>query len=192
MSEDEVEAIAEKGFEADRNDDLPGAMKWLKEAADLGHAKAQSMLAYKLDKADFDEWAFELYKASAEQGYAEAMYGLAGMYRMGEGTTWDEGLALQWYMKAAEANYHKAQFQIGYIYEFGNLGLDIDYEKALEWYKRPAEEGFRRAILRMILVYENGELGQAIDLVKVEYWRQKKADQESKLRQINESKKDLQ
>ena len=65
--------------------DVRRAMPPLKRAADAGHAPAQSLYAYILDKAEYNEEAAQYFRRAAEQGDADGQYGLGILYAAGEG-----------------------------------------------------------------------------------------------------------
>jgi TPR repeat protein len=55
---------------------------------------------------------------------------------------------MEWYQKAAEQGNAVAQFNIGYLYEYG-LGVQKDQSKAMEWYKKAADGGYIEAKWRL-------------------------------------------
>ena len=68
------------------------------------------------------------------------------------------------YTTAADNGHARAQWQLGYAYEDGLLGLKIDIEMALMWFKKAAACGDGDAQWRLGKAYEYGELTLAIDL----------------------------
>ena len=72
------------------------------------------------------------------------------------------------YTTAADNGHARAQWQLGYAYEDGLLGLKIDFEMALIWFKKAAAGGgnvfSRDAQFRLGKAHEFGELTLAIDL----------------------------
>jgi len=90
------------GSQAYRTGDVVQAMALLKRSADAGHAPSQSLLAYILDKAEFDEDAVAYYRKAAAQGDAEGEFGLGSMYAAGEGVKRDRAEARKWITRAAE------------------------------------------------------------------------------------------
>ena len=47
---------------------------------------------------------------------------------------------MEWYLKAAEQNYARAQLYIGMLYAYGN-GVPRDVDKAIYWYRKAAANG---------------------------------------------------
>ena len=84
------------------------------------------------------------YKASAEQGDAEAQFNLGFCYDDGRGVKKDYGEAVKWYRKAAEQNFAPAQFNLGYCYANGQ-GVKKNLEEAVEWYRQAAEQNYTPA-----------------------------------------------
>ena len=78
------------------------------------------------------------------------------------------------YTTAADNGHARAQWQLGYAYEDGLLGLKIDIEMALIWFKKAAAEGgnvfSRDAQFRLGKAHEFGELTLAIDLEAARTW----------------------
>jgi len=84
------------------------------------------------DKGDYAT-ALKEWRPLAEQGDAEAQYGLGVIYKHARGVPQDYEQALHWYSKAAEQGHASAQYNLGLMYELGQ-GRPEDYEKAASWY----------------------------------------------------------
>jgi TPR repeat protein len=54
-------------------------------------------------------------------------------------------LAMQWFRKAADQNYSKAQYNIGRLYECGGGDVFSDYYQSIEWYQKYKDGGFEDA-----------------------------------------------
>ena len=96
--------------------------------------------------------AVRWHRKAAEQGHAEAQYGLGIRYARGEGVDQDYVEAVRWYRKAAEQGHAEAQYGLGIRYARGE-GVDQDYVEAVRWYRKAAEQGHidaKLAILRRI------------------------------------------
>jgi len=138
QAEDASEAF-EKGLAAYNRDDLPGALPLFRQAAEGGSAEAQAWLGYILDFAEENDEAVRWYRASAEQGLAEGMAGLADMYAKGEGVGKDLAEARSLYEQAAEAGSDRAARVLAGAYETGGLDVEADAAQAAYWKSREAE-----------------------------------------------------
>ena len=61
---------------------------------------------------------FATTKLKAEQGHADAQYRLALMYDYGENIDQDYAQAFKWYQKSANQWYEKAQYNLGWMFDF--------------------------------------------------------------------------
>ena len=77
-------------------------------------------------------------------------------YKGRNGKKQDRSKAVVWYRKSAEQGYHKAQFSLGYCYNYGK-GVTRDYIEAVEWYKKAVEQGNAYAQYNLGVCYNNGE-----------------------------------
>jgi TPR repeat protein len=184
------------------------AIKWYQKAADQGYAKAQydlgSMYRSSVDVRQKSElsvtWyktlyatakgvlkndteAVKWYRKAANQGYAEAQYGLGRMYDYGEGVRESDNQAVKWYQKAADQGYAKAQSQLGWMYQSGK-GVRKDYKQAVKWYQKAADQGSAGAQKNIGWMYHNGK-GVREDYKQAVKWYQKAADQGSAGAQYN-------
>ena len=111
----------------------------------------------------------------AEQGNAEAQYGLGVMYEHGQGVPQDDAEAVKWYRKAAEQGEANAQFILGNMYDDGR-GVTQDYAEALKWYRKAAEQGDAEAQYNLGVMYGNGR-GVTQDYAEAVGWYRKAAEQ---------------
>ncbi len=94
------------GKEAYDKENYSEAFKYLKKAAEQGHAEAQYLLGkcyfngqgVTEDRIEAGKWT----RKAAEQGYVDAQYLLGECYSLGKGVTKDLTEATKWYRKAAE------------------------------------------------------------------------------------------
>jgi serine/threonine-protein kinase len=107
--------------------------------AESGDKEAQYHLATLYAKApgrqNFSE-AFNWFKKSAMQGYADAQASLGVMYKDGmtpDGRQ-DPAEAVRWFEQAEAQNNGRAQYWLGEAYEKGLAGLDVSRGKAEELY----------------------------------------------------------
>jgi TPR repeat protein len=159
------------GSEAYRGGDVVQAMARLKASADAGYAPAQSLLAYILNQADFNDEAVAYYRKAAAQGDAEGEYGLGSMYAAGEGVKRDPVEARKWITRAAERGHVPAISLLALAYIKGELGIN-ETERggadALRWVRRAADAGDVPAMEELALAYRTGAYGLAVDLKQAE------------------------
>jgi len=157
-----------KAEQAFNQADIVSAMAWYRRAAGMGHAPAQSRLAYLLDNAEQNEEAAKWYQLAAEQGFAEAEFGLGTMYAGGEGVERDSEKAVELFTRAANQGYLRAIHVMALAYEKGGLGLRIDYDKALAWLNTGVNAGDPWSIKWLAKAYRSGRLGLRIDPQRAE------------------------
>ena len=77
------------------------------------------------------------------------------MYDLGRGIPKDYLEAVEWYRKAAEQGYAKAQYKLGFAYD---IGLDVpqDYLEAVKWYRKAADQGDAEAQVILGGMYAEG------------------------------------
>jgi TPR repeat protein len=97
--------------------DLARAMRYSEKAANLGDARAQTMLGNFFasgvqGKPDYEQ-AAKWYRKASDQGEANAQYALATMLERGSGVSADPSLAEHYYQLAAERGIAEAQFRLG-------------------------------------------------------------------------------
>lgn len=88
--------------------------------------------------------AFELLRAEAEGGFANAQYSLGKAYRDGAGVEPDAKAAAEWFLAAAEQGYAKAQRNIGVRLLRGE-GIERDELAGLSWLNIAARGGLATA-----------------------------------------------
>lgn len=103
---------------------------------------------------DFSK-ASELYLHSAQQGYAQAMVQLAGLYLNGLNGEKNEAEALMWYKKAAELGNRDALYHLGVLAETG-VAMTLDYSEAVRYYQAASDKGNTNAILALAKMYQDG------------------------------------
>ena len=82
------------------------------------------------------------------------------MYDQGKGVIQDYEEAFKWYQLAADQEYARAQYSLGYMYEDGE-GVDRDYAEAVKWWRLAAEQGVAEAqYLLDHLLAQHPELAQ--------------------------------
>ncbi len=149
----------EEGLEAYLKEDFSTAVTMLRQSAELGYAKAQSLLGFCYAKGNGVEFSFKeavkWYTSAAEQGDPEAQNKLGWCYQYGEGVEQSYSMAFDWNMKAALQGYAISQNNIGAYYFYG-WGVDQSYELAHKWYTLAAKQGEPMSLYHLGLIYEQG------------------------------------
>jgi TPR repeat protein len=140
--------------------------------------------------------ARELYLKAVELGSASAANHLGRLYINGEGVQKNEEEAGKWYQKSVELDpslenkcmngQHSngllcavvrvamqgsapGEYELGKLYEYGGLDIEIDLDKAFTLYYRAAKKGYAPAALFLASCYKEGK-GVAPDAKKAQYW----------------------
>ncbi len=94
---------------------------------------------------DFAE-AYCIMRPLADAGDADSQYNIGWMYFNGYGLRVNDGLALQWWLKASEQGHSDASFSIGMLYSLGDGNIRKNNDKAIDFYLLAAEDGQEDAI----------------------------------------------
>jgi TPR repeat protein len=132
--------------------DLDTARRWVTQAAEQGHARAQYRLASMqlLGEGGARDvpGGLDLFKKclpaltkQAEAGQADAQGKLGILFARGVGVKQDAEAAAQWFSKAAEQGNIKAQADLASAYLTGR-GIEANPTKAGQWFARAAEAGY--------------------------------------------------
>jgi len=76
----------------------------------------------------------------AEDGNAEACFGLGQRYRQGRGVATDVRTAMRWFECAARSGHAGARYEMGRLYKAGE-GVRQDFKRAAELYRLAADLG---------------------------------------------------
>ncbi len=117
-------------------------------------------------KADIEQ--FEINKAKAENGDAEAQDKLGFCYFNGKGVTRDYAEAAKWFRKAADQENAQAQFRLGFCYKIGQ-GVPQDSAEAAIWFQKSADQGYAKAQFLLGDCYDGG-IGVTKDAVEAYKW----------------------
>ena len=79
-------------------------------------------------------------QTKADNGDADAQFGIGLKFASGEGTALDYAQAASWYLKAANQNHALAQLNLGTMFASGQ-GVPQDDDQALTWILRAAQQG---------------------------------------------------
>lgn len=93
---------------------------------------------------------------SAEEGDANAQFGLGVLYLNGDGVRQDYVKAREWFEQAAAQGNAYAQVSLGGLYHKGQ-GVRQDYVKAREWYEQAAAQGHALSYVALGTLYFNGD-----------------------------------
>ena len=88
--------------------------------------------------------AFKAWRPLAQEGVAEAQYGIAFMYESGWGVDKDYSQAFHWYSLAAQQGHVKSEFNLGMLYMNGE-GVSKNQALGLYWIQSAADRGDDRA-----------------------------------------------
>ena len=119
--------------------ETPEARRWIRRAAEQGHAEAQYYLGSTSDD-DEQEEAVEWLRQAGEQGHVDAQFALAWKYRGTDGVRPDAECAVTWFRRAAERGHAEAQRLLGGHYADG-YGVAQDDTEAVGWLRKAAEQG---------------------------------------------------
>jgi TPR repeat protein len=99
-----------------------------------------------------------LYERSADAGYGEAAVNLGAMYETGNGVARDRERALNYYERAAAANFPRGMTLYANLTStFGERRRDATRDsEALAWYVRAAQAGEPEAAIRLALIHTLG------------------------------------
>ena len=122
-----------------------------------------------------DKKQFELIKAQADKGDAQAQFRLGWLYTAGTGVKRDLVKAAKWHRKAAEQGLARAQLRVAFEYVNG-IGVTIDRVEAVNWLRRAADQGMAEAQVDLGGCYAAGD-GIAEDPMEAVKWYRKAADQ---------------
>ena len=140
------------------------AHKHLKELAESGHAKSQTILGFLYEKGlgvEKDaEKAFSYYKKAAAQGLAEAESRIGHLLLdAGDAMKVDEQDAFSWLESAANQGVAEAQLTMGKLYREGKH-VPLSNRKATIWLRKAADQGNdeARKMLEEIPGFEEAEV----------------------------------
>lgn len=166
----------QRGQTAYNRGDVAGAMSALRGPAKAGYAPSQVLLAFILDRADFAEEAFGLYRDAAAQDDPEGHLGVANAYLTGRGVAKDEKRALQHFSKAADLGHPSAIEIVAEAHVKGQLGLAAaPPEQAVAALRRAADRGHLISIDALAQAYRNGRWGLPVDPQQAASWQGRSA-----------------
>lgn len=148
--------------------DLTKAFELFSKASELGSING----TFNLARAYYHAWgtpydhekAGRLFEITAEHGIPESQYMVAKSYMYNHlGTiSWrivqkrNTEIAYEWFLKAANQDHSKSQYEIGLFYQSGTDPCVRNLAKAHEWFKKSADKGNRNALFALGNLYYNG------------------------------------
>jgi TPR repeat protein len=128
----------------------------------------------KVDKEKAFKYMLMAAESNSSADNAIAMDWVALFYSTGYGTVKNPAEALFWYQKAADLGFDFALNNLGWAYEIGELGLEIDIKKAFDYYNRAYLKGVdcNLCMTNLGRMYESGKaVNQDLSMAKILYTR---------------------
>ncbi len=152
------------------------ALKWIQLAFNQNNADAQLWFASNFEKNPSEK--LRLYRLSAAQGNAKAMFWLGNTYEFGQyGVDLNLNEAMTWYVRAATAGDPLEQFSVGEMYAQGKV-VPVDLVEAAKWYAMAARKGLPMALSKLGDIYAKG-VGVPKDRTLAIAWYTKAIDSDS-------------
>jgi len=137
------------------------------------------LLASAIGNADFEkgqeayssgdyETALTEWQTLADEGNADAQFGLGLLYANGFGVAMNDDQALKWYGLAAGQSHADAQANLGVMHANG-WGVPQSDEEALKWYSLAAEQGILAAQMAVAKMYAS-DFGPERNFVQAHKW----------------------
>lgn len=121
------------------------AFSWFMRAANLGNSAAQYNVGMMYQLGDgvtangYEAQQWYRKALSAGENNPHALYNLGLLYYTGEGVAKNNQEAFSWFSQAAELGHTKAQFNLGAMYEQGDIGNMPQPAQAINWYQQAAQ-----------------------------------------------------
>lgn len=171
----------EKGMRSQKDGGTAEALRWFRQAAELGHAGAQARVgtAYATGTgvAEAPAEALRWWRKAAAQGQAEGQYGLALAQLSGTLIPQDKEAGVKLLQLAAAQDFAPAQHRLAECYLHGD-GVAEAPAEAARWYRRAAENGHAEAQTALGFICKRGRWGVAQDPAQAAQWFQKAAAQD--------------
>lgn len=169
-----AEELYLQGMEYDSNDESEKAVECFRQAAELGHDKAQVLYAYTCMTEDRIDEGIKWYRAAAAQGNTMAPTLLGRIY-FEEEQKINMKEAAKWFRKGAEQGKTFAQRMYG-ICCFEGYGVTQDRAEAVKWFRKAAEQFIpdSEALYMLGVCYRDG-LGVEQDRAEAVKWFRKGA-----------------
>ncbi len=116
---------------------------------------SKNWLAYILKTEGKYETAIELYKQSANEGYAISQKRMAELYCEGKFVEKNYTKAVEWYRKAGMQGDSESIYNIGMMYYYGK-GVSKDYKESVKFFKEASNLNDKKAQYMLAFCYYNG------------------------------------
>merc|ERR1712185_890878 len=87
------------------------------------------------------------------------MHNLGAIYENGQGVAQSYVKARDWYERAAEGGYARAQALLGAYYHSGREGVAIDFRSARMWIEKAVSQGDAGAQANLGVMHQHGQGG---------------------------------
>ncbi|MCW8918391.1 MAG: SH3 domain-containing protein [Gammaproteobacteria bacterium] len=121
-------------------------------------------IASAIQQGNFAE-AYYLWRPRAEEGDANAQYGIGWMYHNGYGLAINDEKASDWWGRASSQGHIDATFALGMLYGLGEGAVRRDTALAVHYYHRAARDGHEDARLLLRTLIAEGD-GAALKLMQ--------------------------
>lgn len=148
--------------------DAGKALAYYTQAAKLNSVDAQRELALCYLNGKKPAEAAPWFKCAAENGDLSSTFYYGKLLYEGKGIATDKQQGVIYLLKAAEANFPQAQYEVAKCYASGE-GITKNAEQAARWYKKAAANGVSNAQYSLALCYINGE-GTERNYDEAIYW----------------------
>lgn len=185
-----IEFLFHKGLACEKGDgvplDIPLALEWYRQAADLGHEEAHAKVlllqpvhptGVVKEYPGYTSESLDLLK-KAHDGDSAAQFKIGLRYSNGKGVPKDSKEAVSWYLKSAEQGEPAAMNNLALKYKSGD-GVAKNITEAFKWCLKSANKGFGIAQFNLADFYEKG-IGVDADQTIAIDWLKKAAAQGEK------------
>ena len=151
--------------------------------AEEGDTKAQGVISdmfmrgrgVKKDEAKGTDWLCKSMKSSPDDPKFQVTLGKMYANDTDQYVTHNYSKALELFRRAAAHGNAEAQYQIGFLYDFGD-GVPKSTEEATKWYRQAAENGYAKAQFELGARHAGGTDAKK-DYAQALHWFRKAADQ---------------
>lgn len=158
---DELKTMSAEAWRRVIDAEAVSAARWMRSAAALGHADAQTVLGqWLLDGHGLERnpgEALGCFLKAGAQGHVMGMNMAGRCFENGWGTETDAFAAANWYRQAAQNGLDAGMYNYANVLAVGK-GVKKDQTAALEWYRRAARLGHAKSMTKIGHFYEDGKV----------------------------------